>query len=178
MKIINTSLPDVLIIEPDVFNDERGYLFESFKANIYAQSGIRYNFVQDNVSLSKQNILRGLHFQKTKPQGKLIQVLAGEIYDVAVDVNPSSDNFGKYFGVCISSENHRQLWIPPGYAHGFCVLSTTALVHYKCTDYYDAQDEAGIAWDCPHINIEWPIKTPVLSEKDNKHPNLIEFNQI
>lgn len=177
MQITNTSLAGVLIIQPDVFNDERGYLYESFKTKIYAQNGIDYDFVQDNVSFSKRNILRGLHFQKTKPQGKLIQVIAGEIYDVVVDIRPNSVNFGKYFGLHISSENHKQLWIPPGHAHGFCVLSATALVHYKCTDYYDAEDEAGIAWDCPHINIDWPIKKPVLSDKDTKHPNLIEFNE-
>lgn len=178
MQVTNTSLPGVLIIQPTVFDDERGYLYESYKANQYASAGINYAFVQDNISLSKKHVLRGLHLQKKHPQGKLIQVLQGEIYDVAVNVNPDSNKFGKYFGLNLNAKNHTQLWIPPGYAHGFCVLSNEALVHYKCTDYYQAHDELGIAWDCPHINIDWPVDKPILSAKDKLHPNLLNYINI
>ena len=133
MKIINTKLPNVLIIKPNVFGDDRGIFKEIFQINEYANAGINYKFVQDNYSRSNKGVLRGLHFQKNKPQGKLVSCLFGSVYDVVVDVNPNSDTFGKYIGIELSSENHYQLWIPPGYAHGFYVLSDKADFYYKCT---------------------------------------------
>lgn len=171
MQLIETELPGVLLFKPDIFEDDRGYLYEAYKADYF--KGLNIDFVQDNVSVSKQNVLRGLHFQNKRPQGKLIQVLEGEIIDVAVDVRPNSKYFGKYFAATIDSIRHHQIWIPPGFAHGFYVLSAKAIVHYKCTDYYDSNDQAGIAWDCPVVNIKWPIKNrPLLSAKDALLPSL------
>lgn len=173
MRIIETELPGVRIIEPCVFSDGRGFLLEAYSARRYREeAGITQPFVQQNISHSHQDVLRGLHFQRMHPQGKLIQVTAGAIYDVAVDIDPHSPTFGHYTGIELSAANHRQLWIPPGYAHGFCVLSKTADVGYHCTGYYDPDDEGGLAWNCPEIGIRWPISRPVLSERDHHHPGL------
>lgn len=137
-----------------------------------ALAGIDLEFVQDNHSRSRRGVLRGLHFQKTKPQGKLVSVLSGAVFDVAADINPESPTYGQYVGVELSGENHRQLWVPPGYAHGFCVLSDEVDFIYKCTDYYDPSDEGGVAWDCSLLAIDWPVTEPQLSEKDRLYPGL------
>lgn len=176
MKVIETELPGVVIIEPKVFGDHRGFFLETFSAERYREeAGISLPFVQDNLSRSQRGVLRGLHFQKTKPQGKLVSVTRGAVYDVAVDINPSSATFGQYVGVELSEDNHRQLYVPPGYAHGFCVLSDVADFSYKCTDYYHPEDEGGIAWDCPKVAIDWPIAEPQLSDKDKAYPGLEEY---
>lgn len=176
MKVIETELPGVVIIEPKVFGDHRGFFLETFSAERYREeAGISLPFVQDNLSRSQKGVLRGLHFQKSKPQGKLVSVTRGAVYDVAVDINPSSATFGQYVGVELSEDNHRQLYVPPGYAHGFCVLSEVADFSYKCTDYYHPEDEGGIAWDCPKVAIDWPIAEPQLSDKDKAYPGLEEY---
>ncbi|MBV6273199.1 dTDP-4-dehydrorhamnose 3,5-epimerase [Alcaligenaceae bacterium CGII-47] len=173
MNVIKTALPGVLIIEPRVFCDERGFFKESFSAQRYRDiAGITLPFVQDNQSRSYRNVLRGLHFQRRHPQGKLISVTAGAVYDVTVDINPNSATFGQHIAVELSATNHRQLWIPPGYAHGFCVTSDVADLSYKCTDYYDAADEGGLAWNCPDLGIVWPTAHPLLSTRDQQHPGL------
>ena len=161
MNVLDTQIPDVKIITPDVFGDARGYFMETWQLDRYALG----NFVQDNVSLSQKNTLRGLHIQ-SPAQGKLVQVLLGSVFDVAVDVRVNSPYFGKWVGVELSAENHRQLWVPAGFAHGFCVTSETALFMYKCTAYYCPQREICIAWDDPEIGIAWPIENPLLSNKD------------
>jgi dTDP-4-dehydrorhamnose 3,5-epimerase len=173
MKVIDTALVGVKIIEPSVFGDHRGFFKETFSAQRYKeQVGIELEFVQDNHSRSCKGVLRGLHFQKTKPQGKLVSVTRGAVYDVVADVNPESQTFGLYVGVELSDDNHRQLWIPPGYAHGFVVLSDEVDFVYKCTDYYDPSDEGGVAWNCPVLNIDWPLLDVQLSEKDQQYPSL------
>ena len=172
MKVQATRLPGVLIIEPKVFGDERGFFFEGYQQARYQEAGIREPFVQDNFSRSRHGVLRGLHFQKTRPQGKLVQVLYGEVFDVAVDIDPNSVTFKQWVGVNLSEENHRQFYVPPGYAHGFVVLSESADFNYKCTDYYAPEDEAGIIWNDPDLAIDWPITDVQLSEKDCKLPTL------
>lgn len=168
MKATPLSIPDLLLIEPTVFGDERGYFLESFNHAKFQQAvGRPVDFVQDNQSSSVQNVLRGLHYQIKKPQGKLVRVLSGKVFDVAVDIRKSSPTFGRYAGVELSESNHRQLWIPPGFAHGFVVMSNTAVVLYKVTDYYDPQSERCIVWNDPQLSINWPIASPpVLSIKD------------
>lgn len=168
MKIINTSIPEVKIIEPKVFGDERGFFLETFQAKKYQTIiGENLNFVQDNHSRSSKGVLRGLHFQKTKPQGKLVRVVTGEVFDVAVDIRKGSPSFGKWEGVLLSGDNKRQFWVPPGFAHGFVVLSDVADFEYKCTDFYDPNDEGAIKWDDPDIAIDWPFDfEPSLSAKD------------
>ena len=175
MNVTKTKLPGVLIIEPRVFSDERGYFKETFQVDRYAEAGIHFPFVQDNVSRSKQGVLRGLHYQRNHPQGKLVSCTLGAVYDVAVDVNPTSATFGQYVGLELSAENHKQLWIPPGYAHGFLVLSEFAESHYKCTEYYHPQDEAGLIWNDSDVAIDWPLSVPILSYKDSKLPTLREI---
>ncbi len=176
MNVIKTALPGVVIIEPRVFGDHRGFFLETFSASRYREeAGIELEFVQDNHSRSQKGVLRGLHFQKTKPQGKLVSVSRGAVFDVAVDINPQSDTFGQYVGVELTDENHRQLYVPPGYAHGFCVLSEVADFTYKCTDYYHPEDEGGLAWDCSEVAIDWPLENPQLSEKDTLYPGLSEL---
>jgi len=172
MKVIETKLPGVLIIEPKVFGDSRGFFKETFQAERYREAGIEYNFVQDNHSRSQKGVLRGLHFQITRPQGKLVSCSQGAVFDVAVDVDPASATFGQYVGIELTEDNHRQFWVPPGYAHGFCVLTDTADFQYKCTDYYDPSDEGGLIWNDLDIAIEWPIDQPLLSDKDAKLPTL------
>jgi dTDP-4-dehydrorhamnose 3,5-epimerase len=166
MKVIPTTLPGVMVIEPQVFGDARGFFLETFHSERYAQAGIPGPFVQDNHSHSTKGVLRGLHFQKQYPQGKLVYVTSGTIFDVAVDIRPNSPTLGKWFGITLTAEQHQQFYLPPGFAHGFCVLSEQADFHYKCTDYYHPEDEGCIRWDDPEINIQWPINNPILSAKD------------
>lgn len=177
MKVIDTPLAGVKIIEPKVFGDHRGFFKETFSAKRYAEmAGIALPFVQDNHSRSRKGVLRGLHFQKTKPQGKLVSVTRGAVFDVAADIDPASPTYGQYVGVELSEDNHRQLWVPPGYAHGFVVLSDEVDFVYKCTDYYDPSDEGGVAWDCPLLSIDWPLTDVQLSEKDKAYPGLKELH--
>jgi dTDP-4-dehydrorhamnose 3,5-epimerase len=168
MNVIKTNIEDVVIIEPKVFGDERGFFLETFQAERYrALAGIELSFVQDNHSRSTKGVLRGLHFQKTKPQGKLVRVVRGEVFDVAVDIRKGSPTYGQWAGVLLSEENKRQFWVPPGLAHGFVVLSDVADFEYKCTDYYDPSDEGCLIWNDPEVGIEWPIDfEPQLSTKD------------
>lgn len=175
MNVIETALPGVLIIEPKVFGDHRGFFFETFQLERYTVLGIELPFVQDNRSRSQYGVLRGLHFQRNHPQGKLVSVVRGSVYDVAVDINPDSLTYGKFVAVELTDENHRQLWIPPGYAHGFCVLTDEADFYYKCTDYYRPEDEGGVFWNDPDIAIPWPIQDPLLSQKDQDNPRLVEL---
>lgn len=175
MNVLKTEIPGVLIIEPKVFGDQRGYFLETFQAERYKDAGIDCNFVQDNLSFSSRGVLRGLHFQIKNPQAKLVQVLKGSVFDVAVDIRPGSPTFGKWTGIELSEENHRQFFIPEGFAHAFCVLSETALFSYKCSDYYNPGDEGGIIWSDPEIGIKWPIKDPVLSNKDSSYSRLSEL---
>lgn len=177
MKINKTKLSGVLIIEPEIFHDKRGFFKETFKLKQYQDAGIHFPFVQDNFSRSQKGVLRGLHLQKSKPQGKLISCSLGSIYDVAVDIDPTSKNFGNYVGVELNEKNHLQLWIPPGYAHGFCVLSEHADIFYKCTNYYSPKDEGGLIWNDPDVAIDWPIKSPLLSNKDKLLPSLNEIKK-
>ncbi len=178
MNVIPTQLKDCVIIEPKVFGDHRGFFLDTFQADRYRDmAGISLPFVQDNHSRSAKGVLRGLHFQKTKPQGKLVRVVSGEVYDVAVDIRPDSPSFGQWEGVILSEENKRQLWVPPGFAHGFVVLSDTADFEYKCTDYYDPSDEGSLIWNDPAMAITWPLKNPTLSDKDSKAPTFAELFQ-
>ena len=174
MRILNTDLPGVLVLEPDVFRDPRGYFLETFHERKYRESGIAHSFVQDNQSRSTRGTLRGLHAQLRKPQGKLVRALQGEIFDVAVDIRPGSPTFGKWTGAKLS-DDFRQMFIPPGFAHGFCVLSAVAEVAYKCTDFYDRSDEIGLRWNDPAVGIAWPIRDPLLSDKDAALPTLAEL---
>lgn len=176
MTLTKTELPGVTIIEPKVFKDSRGFFVETFQRERYQQLTNGLEFVQDNHSLSTKGVLRGLHFQKERPQGKLVRVVDGDVYDVAVDVNPKSPTFGKWVSVHLSGENQRQVYIPPGYAHGFQVLSEKAHFEYKCTDYYVAEDQEVIAWNDPDLSIPWPIADPDLSDKDRSAPLLNQRN--
>ena len=168
MKVVETSIPDVLIIEPKVFGDERGFFYESFNAAAFeAATGLKRQFVQDNHSKSQRGVLRGLHYQIQQPQGKLVRVVAGEVFDVAVDLRKSSPSFGRWFGTPLSAPNQRQLWIPEGFAHGFVVLSESAEFLYKTTDYYAPEHERSLLWNDPALGIQWPIdEAPQLSAKD------------
>ncbi len=172
MKVTKTELEDVLIIEPEVHSDSRGSFYESYVQKKYQAHGINGEFVQDNHSMSRKGVLRGLHFQETPGQAKLVRVTQGEVFDVAVDIRKGSPTFGKWSGVRLSAENHRQLYIPVGFAHGFCVLSETAEFLYKCSAYYAPSGERGILWNDPDIGIAWPVKDPLLSEKDKRLPRL------
>jgi dTDP-4-dehydrorhamnose 3,5-epimerase len=166
MNIETTPLAGLLLITPDLFGDERGFFQETWNLRRYTEAGLDRHFVQDNLSLSRRGILRGLHFQNPGPQGKLVYVLQGEVFDVAVDVRADSPTFGQWYGVTLSAENHQQLFVPEGFAHGFCVTSETALFAYKCTDFYNPKAEFSLLWNDPDIGIEWPITNPELSEKD------------
>lgn len=179
MLIKALSIPDVLLIEPDVHGDHRGFFLESYNHRRYAEQGLGVTFVQDNHSRSSRGVLRGLHYQLEKPQGKLVRVVHGEVFDVAVDIRKGSPTFGRWCGEYLSEENFRMLYVPPGCAHGFCVLSETADFLYKCTDYYNPGDEQGIAWDDPAVGIEWPQCGPFqLSEKDKNYPPLAEMQSL
>jgi len=176
MKISHSKLKGCVIIEPRIFGDERGFFLETFQAVRYEQeAGIDLPFVQDNHSRSAKGVLRGLHFQKTKPQGKLVRVVRGEVYDVAVDIRKGSATFGEWEGVILSEDNKKQFWVPPGFAHGFVVLSDTADFEYKCTDYYDPSDEGSILWSDLDLDIPWPIANPVLSAKDESAKRLVDL---
>lgn len=176
MKVIKTKLRDCVIIEPTVFSDERGFFFETFQVERYDDlAGIRAPFVQDNYSRSSAGVLRGLHFQKTKPQGKLVRVVMGKVYDVVVDIRKDSPTFGQWEGSMLSEKNKRQLWVPPGFAHGFVVMSDVADFEYKCTEYYDPSDEHSILWNDPDLSILWPIDNPILSAKDANAARLIDI---
>jgi len=168
MKVTPTEIPDVLLIEPKVFGDERGFFYESFNQRAWEEkTGLKTTFVQDNHSRSSKNVLRGLHYQIRQPQGKLVRVTSGEVYDVAVDLRKSSPTFGRWFGVTLSAENKRQLWIPEGFAHGFVVTSDAAEFLYKTTDYWAAEHERCIRWNDPDLQIAWPLLgTPILAKKD------------
>ena len=176
MDIKETNLPGVLILEPKVFTDDRGYFLETWNSTRYEQAGIPGPFVQDNISFSKQGILRGLHFQYPQSQGKLIQVLSGEVLDVIVDIRVGSPTYSQWVAEVLSESNHRQMYVPPGFAHGYCVTSETALFSYKCTDFYNPATEHGIIWNDPDIGIEWPIEQPVLSPKDAVYPRLKDLS--
>ncbi|MDM3870598.1 dTDP-4-dehydrorhamnose 3,5-epimerase [Porticoccus sp. W117] len=176
MIVTATSVDGVLIIQPKVFGDDRGFFLETFQAERYKKAlNINFDFVQDNHSRSAKGVLRGLHFQKKRPQGKLVRVVKGEVFDVAVDVRPGSSTFGHWAGVTLTEENKKQLWVPPGMAHGFVVLSESADFEYKCTDYYDPNDECCLAWDDKSLAIDWPVEHPVLSEKDSLGKTLKEL---
>lgn len=175
MNVIETALPGVLVVEPRRFRDARGYFFETFRRDRYEALGLPADFVQDNVSSSQRGVLRGLHFQHPHPQGKLISVLEGEVFDVAVDIRIGSPHYLEWTGMRLSAENGRQLMIPEGFAHGFVVLSDSALVLYKCTDYYRPGCESSIAWNDPQVAIQWPIDAPVLSDKDRDAPCVSEM---
>ena len=174
MKVTATELPEVLLIEPRVFSDDRGHIFESWEQARFAEAGIHGPFVQDNFSRSTKGTLRGLHFQEPKAQGKLVTVLAGLIFDVVVDIRRGSSRFGQWVGVELDGDAPRQVWIPPGFAHGFCVLSERADFVYKCTEYYSSDTERGILWNDPELAIEWPVDRPILSEKDAAAPLLAD----
>ncbi len=172
MKTTPTELPGVLLIEPRVFTDARGFVFESYNADRYAEAGVPAAFVQDNHSCSTRGTIRGLHYQFRRPQAKLLRVIRGSVFDVAVDIRRGSPAFGRWVGVELSAENKHQIYIPAGLAHGFCVTSDVAEVEYKCTDFYAADDQHGVLWSDPTINIPWPVQTPVLSERDREYPPL------
>ena len=172
MKVISTNLEEVIIIEPRVFNDNRGFFFETYQRERYAEIGISTNFVQDNLSYSVQGTLRGLHYQYPQSQAKLVQVLQGEIYDIAVDIRKGSPTFGQWVGAYLNDQNKRQLYIPEGFAHGFAVLSPFVLFSYKCSDFYAPDCEGGLRWDDPDLGIQWPLDKPILSEKDANYYRL------
>jgi len=172
MHVVETVLPGVVLVEPVVHRDQRGFFVETFHAARYAAAGVPTTFVQDNHSKSVRNTLRGLHLQLQKPQGKLVRAVEGEIWDVVVDVRRGSPTFGQWVGELLTATNFKQLYVPPGCAHGFCVLSDVAQVEYKCTEFYDPADETGIAFDDPLLNIDWPIAHPLLSERDRRNQPL------
>jgi dTDP-4-dehydrorhamnose 3,5-epimerase len=174
MKLAPKEIPDVILIEPDVHRDARGFFLETWHQRKYAEGGISGPFVQDNHSHSRRGALRGLHAQLRRPQGKLVRVVDGEVFDVAVDIRRGSPTFGKWVGDRLTGENLRQLWIPPGFAHGFYVVSERVHLEYKCTDFYDASDEIAIAWNDPEIGVRWPVSEPTLSAKDAAAPRLAE----
>ena len=177
MNIIKTNLPGVILIEPDSFSDNRGFFMETYQKTRYQSVGITCDFVQDNLSFSIQGTLRGLHYQYPNEQTKLVQVIQGEVFDVAVDIRRGSPTFGKWTGATLSAENKRQLHIPEGFAHGFCVTSQAALFVYKCSDYYSPENEHGILWSDPDIGIQWPIASPLLSTKDQDYPCLKDIQE-
>ena len=171
MHVIPTDIPDVLVLELEHFDDDRGRFIRHWDGDRWAKFGLG-PFVQDNVSHSESGVLRGLHFQTKHPQGKLVSVMAGQIYDVVVDIRPGSSTYGQWVGVELRADVPRQLWVPPGFAHGFCVPDGPATVHYRCTTPYDPDHQGGIRWDCPELAIRWPVSSPVLSDRDQKWPTL------
>lgn len=177
MRVTETKLNGCLIIEPESFYDDRGFFLETFNASKYRKlAGIDFDFVQDNHSRSKKNVLRGIHFQKTKQQGKLVRVVRGEVFDVAVDIRKNSSTFGEWISVELSEQNKKQVWIPPGFAHGFLVVSDYADFEYKCTEYYSPEDEGSILWSDPTLGINWPIMNPQLSQKDSTADLFLDLN--
>lgn len=177
MNVITTELPGVLIIEPRVHRDARGFFLETYHADRYREAGLDALFVQDNHSRSVRGTLRGLHWQIEHPQGKLVRALCGEIYDVVVDIRLGSPTFGRWVGAALSAENFRQIYAPPGFAHGFCVTSEIAEVEYKCTDFYDPRAERGLIWNDPDVAIAWPVADPILSARDQAHPTLVQLRE-
>lgn len=175
MKLIETDLPGCVVIEPRVFGDARGFFYEGWNRSRFAEAGLDFNVVQSNVSSSARGVLRGLHYQWPKPQGKLVSVLEGEVWDVAVDIRRGSPTFGQWTAVVLSAENKRHFWIPEGFAHGFVALSETALFNYVCTETYDRDADAGVRWDDARLAIDWPVSSPVLSDKDAKLPFLADI---
>jgi dTDP-4-dehydrorhamnose 3,5-epimerase len=174
MKVAASTLPGVIVVEPRVHQDSRGFFFESFHQAKYEEAGIKAQFVQTNVSRSAKGVLRGLHYQWPHPQGKLVSVSEGEVYDVAVDIRRGSPTFGQWMGVMLTADNHRHLWIPEGFAHGFCVLSDFATFTYQCTTLYDPVADASIRWNDQQISVDWPISQPLISDKDAKAPYLAD----
>lgn len=177
MKVVRTDLPGVLIFEPRVFGDHRGFFVETWRADVYRDAGLP-DLVQDNHSRSAHGVLRGLHYQLVQPQGKLVRVARGRVYDVAVDVRRGSPSFGRWIGVELDDRAHRQLWVPAGFAHGFCVLSEEADFIYRCSDYYHPASERGIAWNDRDLAIDWPVAAPRLSDKDRANPRLTEVHPV
>ena len=175
MRVVPTDIPGVVVVEPDVHVDGRGFFVETYHAERYREQGIDAPFVQDNHSRSVAGTLRGLHLQLRRPQGKLIRVIEGEVFDVAVDVRRGSPTFGRWVAVTLTAENFKQCYVPPGFAHGFCVVSAIAQVEYKCTDVYDPASEIGVAWNDAAIGISWPVSEPILSVRDSHHPTLAEL---
>jgi dTDP-4-dehydrorhamnose 3,5-epimerase len=175
VRVVPTDLPGVVVIEPEVHADGRGFFLETYHAERYQQHGILGPFVQDNHSRSTAGTVRGLHLQLRRPQGKLIRVIEGEVYDVALDVRRGSPTFGRWVAVTLTSDNFRQCYVPPGFAHGFCVVSPIAQVEYKCTDLYDRASEIGVAWNDPALAIPWPVREPILSRRDSRHPTLAQL---
>jgi dTDP-4-dehydrorhamnose 3,5-epimerase len=177
MKVTESVLKGIMLIEADCFGDQRGYFIETWHRERYAQCGIKEDFVQDNLSYSEHGVLRGLHFQNPQGQGKLVYVIKGEVYDVAVDIRKGSPTFGQWEGYYLSEENRRQLYIPPGFAHGFCVTGESALFAYKCTEFYNRETEKGLIWNDPDLRIRWPLEKPVLSAKDVNLPSLKDIGK-
>jgi dTDP-4-dehydrorhamnose 3,5-epimerase len=177
LRFVPTGIPEVVVVEPEVFRDPRGFFLETFHEEKYRKGGIFGPFVQDNHSRSTRRTLRGLHAQLRRPQGKLVRAVRGEVFDVAVDIRRRSPTFGKWVSTVLSEENFRQIFVPPGFAHGFCVLSEIAEIEYKCTDFYFREDEVGIRWDDPALAIPWPIREPLLSPKDAALPLLEDLEQ-
>lgn len=175
LEVIREPLPGLLVLKPRVFQDERGFFLETWQKERYKEIGIKENFVQDNWSRSTKGVLRGLHFQKEHPQGKLVSVKRGKVYDVAVDIRKDSPTFGKWYGEELSDNNHLQMYVPKGFAHGFCVLSERADFVYKCTDFYDSEDEEGIRWNDKTLEINWPLEKPIISKKDKSLPLFTEI---
>ncbi len=178
INVTGTTLPGVVIIETQVFDDARGFFTESFNARDFADAGLPTHFVQDNHSRSTRGVLRGLHYQHPTWQGKLVRALVGEIFDVAVDIRRDSECFGQWFGITLSAQNKKQLYVPPGFAHGFCVLSEVAEMAYKCTALYEPADDAAVLWNDPDIGIEWPVSDPILSAKDSAAPRLNDLPNL
>ena len=176
MKVAETKLPGVLVVEPDRFGDDRGFFQEIWHARRYEDAGIPDGFVQDNISLSRRGVLRGLHFQNPHGQGKLVYILQGEVFDVAADIRVGSPHFGEWVGATLSADNGRQLYIPAGFAHGFCVTSEAVLFAYKCSDYFNRESEGTIRWDDPQIGVDWPISAPLISDKDAAAPCLSDID--
>ncbi|HJX28635.1 MAG TPA: dTDP-4-dehydrorhamnose 3,5-epimerase [Thermoanaerobaculia bacterium] len=177
MEFRRLDIPEVILVEPNVIHDARGFFLETYHRDKYAAGGIPETFVQDNQSFSRKGVLRGLHAQLQHPQGKLVRAIIGEIFDVAVDIRPGSPTFGRWVGAVLTEGNAQQLYVPPGFAHGFCVLSDIAHVQYKCTDVYHPGDEIGVVWNDPEIGIDWPVGDPVLNDKDRNAPRLAEIVQ-
>ena len=177
MNVLELEIAGPKIIEPDIYPDARGFFFETYNQKRYAEHGIHIPFVQDNLSSSRKGTLRGLHYQYPHTQAKLAMVIQGEVLDLIVDIRKNSPTFGKWFGITLSAENKRQLFVPQGFAHGFCVLSNTAIFSYKCSDFYAPDCEKGILWSDPDINIDWPIENPILSDKDQQYPRLKDVDR-
>ncbi len=172
MRIEQTPLPGLFILSPEIFEDERGYFFESYREPVFQSLGLPIDFKQDNQAVSGEGVLRGLHYQLQYPQGKLVRVSLGEVYDVAVDIRRGSPTFGRHFGIRLSDYNHKMMFVPVGFAHGYCVLSPRAIFQYKCTEIYHPEDEYGVLWNDPELAIDWPVREPVVSEKDSSLPTL------